>query len=100
MTYEIREYVVGDWTDDFDEKVKHVWFQVQNLDEAMAIILKRVFGKRNIVHKGINEWTGMRYWTLDNLGLYEVYGSKMMKFELDNIIGPSTEKRYVIERVA
>lgn len=100
MTYEIREYVVGDWTEDYEEKLDHVWFQVKNLDEAMAAILKRVFGRDVLVHRGINEWTGTSYWVHDNLGLYEVYGSEMMKFELDNIMGPSTERRYVIERVA
>ena len=98
MTYEIREYIVDEFEN--EEKVSHVWFQVKNLDEAMAAIMKRVFGNSNVVHKGINEWTGMHYWMLDNWGLYEVYGSKCMEFELDNIMGPSTERRYVIERAA
>ena len=98
MTYEIREYVIDEFEN--EEKVSHVWYQVKNLDEAMAAIIKRVFGKNGPVYDGKQYWTGVHYWMRGNWGLYEVYGSNMMEFELDNIIGPSTERRYVIERAA
>jgi hypothetical protein len=86
--YEVRE-------SDRDGRLTHVWFQIKTKEEAIKIMLKRIFDEHEYYHKK-DDWTGCDiYWDRGNFALYQNYYNRD-HYDLDNVIGPSTEFTYDI----
>lgn len=86
---EIREYNVE------NNKVIHVWFNVETLMEAEKLILKRVFSSTPIESK----WcmgNKVKWDSGDGLPL-TLFKVNDTEYDLDYTVGPETIRRYIIE---
>lgn len=78
-----------------DGRLTHVWFQIETREEAIKVMIKRIFGNDEIIHTK-HKWTGCDvYWDRNNFALYQNYHNRD-HYELDDVRGPSTEFTYDI----
>jgi hypothetical protein len=105
MLFTLREYTVtkGCSGEAEPDKVTHVWFQIKSVSEAQKIILKRCF--RRIRNGYSYNWYNYErrgaydVWNdFDNHSLFHDYMNENMRYryEFDNLIGPETEKIFII----